>query len=326
LRYSGVALALPAVGLLLAIWFVRSERRLDARLVAWGGCALLFVYLFARYRRFVEDEPAFAVMFAAVAWSVLLGARGPRARLAEYADVVRFSWPVAPELVLLLVVAVLAWGAPLPVPYLQAAIRNLAYWQEAILAMLAALGAIGWAAALEAQAVQPAAGGAPPGARAARVGAPVLANAAVPAVLLALPLLVGVTLSTRHDTAGTDPPTYYSGAGEWLAQHTLPGERVFATDWDDFPRLFYYDTRDVYLVGLDPTYMALYDQSLYLRWRDIGRGDTPFTAEEIRTRFGARWIFTDTQHTGFLRMARQVPELKQVYSDPDTVVLLVGPA
>ena len=33
------------------------------------------------------------------------------------------------------------------------------------------------------------------------------------------------------------------------------GERIFNTDWDDFPRLFYYDPTHAYISGLDPTYL-----------------------------------------------------------------------
>ena len=47
------------------------------------------------------------------------------------------------------------------------------------------------------------------------------------------------------------------GASEWLADHTPEGSLIFNADWVEFPELFYYNQRNVYVTGLDPRY--LYD-------------------------------------------------------------------
>jgi len=249
-KVAGIAVALPIIGLLATAWVIWQRRaRPDARLVAWGGCALLFLGLFLKQKRWIEYEPALAAMFAALAWTALL--ETPRVR-----DLVAR----APE-----------WLRPL------------------------------W----------------------------------LPATALVLPLVL-VSLGGIHlgpwritgaydDARGTDPPGYYSGAGTWLSQNTLPGERVFSTDWDDFPRLFYYDTRNTYLVGLDPTYMYQYDPQLYIRWRSITRGEVQQPGAEIRDRFGCRWVFTDTKHNSFIKQARADPRFQQVYADADAVVFFVAP-
>jgi hypothetical protein len=67
-----------------------------------------------------------------------------------------------------------------------------------------------------------------------------------------------------------------------LAAKTPEGSRVFQTDWDDFPRLFYYITHNTYLIGLDPTFMALYDADLYERWVGITWGDVERSSAAIR--------------------------------------------
>jgi len=51
----------------------------------------------------------------------------------------------------------------------------------------------------------------------------------------------------------------FQSAAEWLKGHSPEGARVFQTDWDDFPRLFFYNTHNTYTVGLDPTYLQLQD-------------------------------------------------------------------
>jgi hypothetical protein len=86
---------------------------------------------------------------------------------------------------------------------------------------------------------------------------------------LAAALSVPVALTVRDARALMDrsrPPTLYAGAATWLSANTAPGSRVFQTDWDDFPRLFFYNTRNTYTAGLDPTYLELYDPGLYARW------------------------------------------------------------
>ena len=45
-------------------------------------------------------------------------------------------------------------------------------------------------------------------------------------------------------------------------ENSEPGSLVFQTDWDDFTRLFFYNTTNVYTIGLDVTYMARFPLTL----------------------------------------------------------------
>ncbi|HET9914954.1 MAG TPA: hypothetical protein VFQ13_23900 [Anaerolineales bacterium] len=115
----------------------------------------------------------------------------------------------------------------------------------------------------------------------------------------------------------------YANASLWLEKNTPAGSRVFQTDWDDFPRLFFYNTHNTYLIGLDPTYLQLYDADLYDLWVDITRGDVEDPSEIIATSFEARYIHTDLNHGDFLYVAAQDPGLKEVYRDDQAVVFEV---
>src|SRR6185437_3840677 len=64
--------------------------------------------------------------------------------------------------------------------------------------------------------------------------------------------------STMHEIAQSEPHDHYAAGAAWLRNHVPPGQIVFNTDWDDFPRLFYYDSTHSYVSGLDPNY--LYDK------------------------------------------------------------------
>ena len=119
------------------------------------------------------------------------------------------------------------------------------------------------------------------------------------------------------------PYTTYQGASAWLAANTPAGERVFQTDWDDFPRLFYYNTHNTYLIGLDPTYMLLYNRDLYHLWVEITQGEIERPSQAIQQDFGARYVMSDLRHGDFLRQAAGDPGLKEVYRDEDAVIFQV---
>lgn len=63
--------------------------------------------------------------------------------------------------------------------------------------------------------------------------------------------------------------TAYKGVSKWLLQNSRPGEIVFNTKWDQTPQLFFYNSKNYYIVGLDPTFMYLEDHKLYFEWNKI---------------------------------------------------------
>lgn len=68
-------------------------------------------------------------------------------------------------------------------------------------------------------------------------------------------------------------PESLKGSGQWLAQNTKPGEIVFNTKWDDLPQLFYWNSSNYYIIGLDPTFLYAYDHDLYWKWRQVADND-----------------------------------------------------
>jgi hypothetical protein len=141
---------------------------------------------------------------------------------------------------------------------------------------------------------------------------------------LAVALGIGGSISpARAAIDGSKPYGLYANASLWLEKNTPAGSRLFQTDWDDFPRLFYYNTHNTYLIGLDPTYLQLYDADLYDLWVDISQGDVKDPSRIIATTFGSRYIHTDLNHRDFLKVAAEDPGLKEVYRDDQAVVFEV---
>ena len=149
---------------------------------------------------------------------------------------------------------------------------------------------------------------------------------ALPGILLSLGVAVSIAWTVppaREALDRSKPYDLYAGASAWLVENTSAGERVFQTDWDDFPRLFFYNTHNTYLIGLDPTYMQLYDSDLYNEWVNITKGNVENPSRVIADMFQARYVHTDLNHKGFLRAAQNDPGLKEVYRDGQAVIFEV---
>jgi hypothetical protein len=129
--------------------------------------------------------------------------------------------------------------------------------------------------------------------------------------------------ASRASIQRSKPYQTYAEASTWLQANTPTGARVFQTDWDDFPRLFFYNTHNTYTLGLDPTYMQLYDPRLYDLWVDITKGRVKHPSATISQSFGASYVLTDLDHKDFLRKASDDPGLREVHRDEYAVVFQV---
>jgi len=150
----------------------------------------------------------------------------------------------------------------------------------------------------------------------------------VPVLVLSAAISLSIARSiprAREAVNSSKPYDLYADASQWLVNNTPAGSRVFQTDWDDFPRLFYYNTHNTYLVGLDPTYMQLYDAQLYDLWVPITQGKVDNPSKIIAVRFGSQYVHTDLKHGGFMRVAESDPGLKEVYRDEQAILYEVLP-
>ena len=133
---------------------------------------------------------------------------------------------------------------------------------------------------------------------------------------------VGNAVVTAKDIAGSAPPDHYRGGINWLKANVAPGEMVFNTDWDDFPRLFYFAPEFRYVSGLDPTYLQDQNPELHKLYEEITTGRHEDPGPLIRERFNARYVFTDNEHEDFVNLALDSGWFDEpVYEDEDCTVL-----
>jgi hypothetical protein len=141
-------------------------------------------------------------------------------------------------------------------------------------------------------------------------------------LLLAYPL-THTLRAARADLAGAKPADYYAAAALWLHDHAEPGTHIFQTDWDDFTRLFFYNSTAIYTAGLDPTYMELFDANLYDEWVQVTRGRVVNPSAFIKEHFGSAYVFSDLNHGNFIEQAHADPNLEEVYRDEYAVIFAV---
>lgn len=227
LRYSGFALVMVALALLLSLRSIFLKKRVEASWIAWGGCAIFFTILMLLSSRFDEYQPAFATIFAAITFSSYI----------KKEQIVRIFTPLKRVLKPLIIIIVLVIG-----------IFNL----------------------IDAR-----------------------------------------TLVANEDNI----PEKFAAASYWLEKNSPPGALIFTNDWDQFPRLFFYNTKNTYLVGLDPYYLYQYDPNLYLSWQAITQGEVENPSQKIANQFKSNWVFIDERSSKFLEQAQKDPRMAQVYQD-----------
>lgn len=140
-------------------------------------------------------------------------------------------------------------------------------------------------------------------------------KALITGFLLFSPLLINNLNKAHHDVANTQSPLAYEGAAKWIKAHSKPGEIVFNADWDDFPFLFFYNSMNYYIVGLDPMYLYTYDARKYKLYQKVTRGKLKRPARLIKKEFRARYIFLDANHQGLYRNLAKDNNAKLVYKD-----------
>lgn len=149
-----------------------------------------------------------------------------------------------------------------------------------------------------------------------------LASAIVAGVVLFVVIVVSA-YGVRKDIAESAPPDQYQKGTEWMWANVPKGQVIFNTDWDDFPKLFYYDQDHGYVSGLDPNYLFSRSQELSDLYRDITLGKIEDPGPVIRDKFGAQYVFSDKEgvHDDFYANAIGSGWFDNVYEDDDCVIL-----
>ncbi len=129
------------------------------------------------------------------------------------------------------------------------------------------------------------------------------------------------------DIRNNEAADKYENAMRWTNENIPEGERIFNCNWDDFPKMFFYDQKHSYVYGLDPNYLYSKNPELYKQIGDITGGKIDDPAPIIRDQFGAKWIFTDAkENTDFIAKALESGWCETAYEDSDARILKIRDA
>jgi hypothetical protein len=130
----------------------------------------------------------------------------------------------------------------------------------------------------------------------------------------------GLTESIRNNESNDR----YRRATDWMKENIPENEIVFNTNWDDFPKLFYFDTRHRYVYGLDPNYLYSQNPELYKLVGDITGGKVDDPGPVIKEKFGSRWVFNDArENQDFMAKALESGWFETAYEDDEAYILKI---
>jgi hypothetical protein len=128
-------------------------------------------------------------------------------------------------------------------------------------------------------------------------------------------MIDNITSNERGDTYRR-AMEFATGLDATGADNIPRGERIFNCTWDDFPKLFFYDTKHTYVYGLDPNYLYTQNPELYKSLKDITEGKIDDPAPIIRDKFGANYIFADAkENTDMIAKALESGWVETIYED-----------
>ena len=130
--------------------------------------------------------------------------------------------------------------------------------------------------------------------------------------------LVGTIAENESNDRYERAMTWAQASDERGNENIPAGSRIFNCNWDDFPKLFFLDTKHTYVYGLDPNYLYSQNPDLYKLLLDITAGKTTDAGPVIREKFGANYIFADAkENDDMIAKALESGWVEPVYEDDE---------
>ncbi len=121
-----------------------------------------------------------------------------------------------------------------------------------------------------------------------------------------------------------EPNEKYKNAMTWANENIPEGEIIYNCNWDNFPKMFFYDTKHRYVWGLDPNYLYSKNPELYKLMGELNSGKIEDPAPVIREKFNSRFIFSEAKdNVDFIANCLQSGWCETAYQDEDAIILKI---
>ena len=117
-------------------------------------------------------------------------------------------------------------------------------------------------------------------------------------IALSLTLFILGDVNTWQNLNGKGVRSYdqFKTTMEAISKEAKPGDRVFNTNWDEFPQLFVLDDRLRYIAGLDPTFLLDENPALSDAYTNLTMGRAPgHLYEVVHDLFHAQFVFIEVR-------------------------------
>lgn len=126
---------------------------------------------------------------------------------------------------------------------------------------------------------------------------------------------------TRKEIAKGRPLSQYQEASIWMQKNIPKNSIVFHSDWSEFPLLFYYNSDNFYINGLDPTFMYEYNKDRYWQWYDIISGKKRTDLYPIiKNDFQSSYIFLSKPHLEMSNSLKADKRFEILYEDEEAKI------
>lgn len=116
-------------------------------------------------------------------------------------------------------------------------------------------------------------------------------------------------------------PSELAAASHWLEANTPVHSRVVHSDWDEFPLLFYHNSHNTYIAGLDPTFLYKASQERYWAWANITLGKFDGDVHRaVTTTLDSRYVMVTSDHTGMDKYFRTNKQFTRRYQDAEATI------
>jgi hypothetical protein len=148
------------------------------------------------------------------------------------------------------------------------------------------------------------------------------------AVATVILVLCGFNVVAARKAVRKAPPAgRLRGVAEYLRAHT-PSTVVFNTQWEQYPFLYFWNSDNTYVAGIDPSMMYYQDPRRYWLWRHIANdeletcdrsqcseGNSRSIPLTIQKEFGAQFVVIEHERNPRLEQTLQRAITKEAYRD-----------
>jgi len=133
-----------------------------------------------------------------------------------------------------------------------------------------------------------------------------------------------IQLTTTFRLLSNIPTTQFEQSSQFIKTKTPYHSTIFHSSWDEWPQLFYHNSTDYYIAGLDPTFAYKFNSKKYLLWRKlVTQPATNDFYSSIKNEFQANYVFANKRYLQFIKNLDEALYFKPIYEDEEVIIYQV---